>query len=212
MPETVVYTQAEQQLVDTLHNSSLTHEEIWNGSVKTAGVIRKDRDDLKIKIKSKLKEIQGGYCIYCGFSFKHRCGERGDKAIERDHVAPKSEYKKFTFEAKNIVLACDICNSSDYKGKLDTIETYNDDYSNCTFNIVHPYIDTWSEHLVVNDDGTVSTRNESRKGLLTKTTFGLNEAYNIELRRFSNICKMYNIDDIYEAIISNAINSNITAI
>ncbi|CDT01831.1 HNH endonuclease [Vibrio coralliirubri] len=194
----ILYSEEEQQWIDTLINSDLEPTRIWSGEVNSIGVRRKDRDSIIKKIKKELEEIQEGYCYYCGFKFNFRVGERGVKNIHREHIAPKSLYKAFTFTSKNLVLACNICNGDDYKGDLNTISSLDSDYDNCNFNIIHPYLDNKSDHLSLEEDGTLANVNGSQKGKNTREMFGLDEIFHIENRRQYIICKSYNVGSIYE--------------
>tara|TARA_Y100000588_G_scaffold264206_1_gene278957 strand:- start:1209 stop:1874 length:666 start_codon:yes stop_codon:yes gene_type:complete len=207
----IVYSEEEQQWIDTLVNSDLGPTRIWSGEVNSIGVRRTDRDSIIRKIKKELDEIQEGYCYYCGFKFTFRVGERGVRNIHREHIAPKSLYKAFTFTSKNLVLACNICNGDDYKGDLDTISNLDSDYNNCTFNIIHPYLDNKSDYLTLEDDGTFSNVIGSQKGANTRKMFGLDETFHIEYRRQYIICKKYNVDSIYELDLEKLLSRNISA-
>lgn len=204
------FNAAEQLLVDSLHTSALTHAEMWDGSIKNAGLRRMDRDKLKVNVKEFLEIEQDGYCYYCGFSFKFRNGERGYKGMQRDHIAPKSKYKQFTFESKNLILACSKCNSSDYKGDSQTVNKKGILYSNYTFKIIHPYFDEFSLHLELKEDGQLYLVNNSKKGKATKDMFGLDEGYEIQLRAMSQLYDKYNVSTADELKIAMTVNLNLT--
>lgn len=192
----VDYSEDEKEWVEALINSDLDHSRIWNGEVNSIGVRRTDRDSIIKKIKRELEEIQGGYCYYCGFRFGYRVGELGIKNVHREHIAPKSVYKEFTFTAKNLVLACSICNGDDYKGDSDTIGRHDPVYENCEFNIIHPYLDSKRDHLKLENDGSLSNVNDSIKGQNTRDMFGLDETYHIENRRLYIIFEKYDIASV----------------
>jgi uncharacterized protein (TIGR02646 family) len=182
-------TAAEQALVDTLHASDLTHSEIWDGSIAAIPTVKGiDRDALKAKIKEFVQKGQNGFCYYCGVSFILRNGERGIRGAQRDHIAAKSDYKKFTFEPKNIILACAKCNSTDYKGNLPTVAKAARKYHRFKFLIVHPYFDKLSNHLKLQPDGRLELVRNSKKGKATKDMFGLDETFEVELRA---VCQLY---------------------
>lgn len=191
----VVYTAAEQALVNTLHGSVLTHDQIWKEDISSLGLEGKDRDALKVKIKTELQTLQENYCVYCGFHFTYRCGEKGTRSIQRDHIAPKYKYKTFTFTNNNLVLACYHCNN-DYKGKKDTISEHNNDYDKCKFKIIHPYKDVWSQHLELQNDGTIVVVGKSDKGHNTKEMFGLDEKRLVDWRALSILFDTYKVDSV----------------
>ena len=201
LPRAITFSQNEEEWISTLINSNLTHQIIWNGAVNSTGVRRTDRDVIIAKIKRELEQIQNGYCYYCGFQFTYRLGEKASRKIQREHIAPKSMYKEFTFNANNLVLACDLCNSTDYKGDFNTVLTHSSTYQNCTFNIIHPYYDNRNHHLSLNSDGLLSIHQNSTKGKNTVALFGLNEKFHVENRAMHLICCQYNVDSITEALL-----------
>ncbi|EZP40926.1 HNH endonuclease [Janthinobacterium sp. TB1-E2] len=204
------YTVAEQSLVDALHNSTLGHDEMWSGSIATIPHKRKDRDTLKTNIKKFLELAQDGYCYYCGFSFVSRNGERGYKGIQRDHIAPKSLYKQFTFQSRNLILACSKCNSSDYKGDTETVEKASAEYDKCDFNIIHPYLDKFSRHLQLQDDGLLKLVRKSRKGKATKKMFGLDETFEVTLRSVCLQFDKYQVNTLEELLLARISKVNIS--
>jgi len=215
MPERITYTAQETAWIATLINSNLSHDSIWSGKVNSVGVRRTDRDTITDKIKRELSRIQNGYCYYCGLKFEFRVGLVGIRNIEREHFAPKSTYKQFTFTPENLVLACSICNGTDYKGSENTIENLATIYRNCTFNIIQPYLDNRSDHLSALEDGTIMIVNGSIKGWNTIKLFGLNETYPIEIRSLHFKCQRYRVDSvddlegaIQEAAIQEFIRNN----
>lgn len=95
-------------------------------------------------IGDQLRIFQNGKCCFCGLYYD----ETGGGQIE--HIAPKKarpqEYPGFSFEPLNLAMACQLCNSSTMKGQYNSIAVYNNNYANCTFRIVHPYIDNHTLH------------------------------------------------------------------
>lgn len=96
---------------------------------------------LKAKIRQLLDAYQS-HCAYCGLEL----GGTSAGAIE--HIAPKgrNRHPEFTFEAENLVLACDFCNGSKKKFQKETIAVKNIIYNQCHFLIVHPYYDIPDNH------------------------------------------------------------------
>lgn len=95
-------------------------------------------------IGTQLRNLQNGKCCYCGLLYD----ETGRGEIE--HIAPKkarpNEYPEFSFLHLNLAMACQLCNSSTMKGQYNSINIYNGNYTNCTFRIVHPYLDNHTHH------------------------------------------------------------------
>ncbi|MFY8300176.1 HNH endonuclease [Pseudoalteromonas sp. SS15] len=198
MPKKIVFTDEEKEWIETLISSDLSHDQIWSGAVNSIGVRRTDRNQLIKKIKDELTNIQEGYCYYCGFKFDARVGELGKNKIEREHIAPKSEYKQFTFQPENLVLACSICNSSNYKGTTDTIAELAPVYEDCAFIIVHPYLDDRSKHLKVDDGGNICVVDSSPHGSATLKMFNLNETFWVGVRATDIMFRKYNVSSIQE--------------
>lgn len=118
--------------------------------------------NLKIKLNSFFDTNQNEKCCYCGLSY----GITGRGEV--DHIAPKGEefYPKFSFHAKNLVKACQLCNSSSMKHTYDSIEILGDNYENCEFKFVHPYLDDPDEHYSWNYgviNVIISVKNNSSK-------------------------------------------------
>lgn len=86
---------------------------------------------------------QNEQCVWCTLTI----GEAGRRTAHRDHIAPKGIYPQWTFVAKNLVLACEYCNGFSVKNDLDTVATAGITYDQTTFKIIHPYIDTPSDHI-----------------------------------------------------------------
>ncbi len=143
----------------------------WDKSLKKTGRPRgaqANRDRLKDSIKRKLSVIQYPHCIYCGIHTE-LVGN-----LQRDHIAPKEIYLEFIFEAENLVLACAGCNGFIKKNNFDTISRYNkNDYTKCTFKIIHPYRDRFQDHLDFDENLFVKPKKYSRKGKLNISLFEL---------------------------------------
>lgn len=102
--------------------------------------------EIKEDIHNQLATIQSDNCCYCGL----KMNETGRAEIE--HIANKGgkkkpKYTEFVFTKKNLALACQFCNSSSKKGQTDTLKKIDvTNYENCTFKIVHPYLNDPAEH------------------------------------------------------------------
>lgn len=103
-------------------------------------------DSVKARIIDDLRPKQENKCCYCraelGFDIK---------AVDIEHVIPKSQYPKFTFHAKNLALSCPGCNTS--KGKKNVlgkpIKRYPRSGSNLI--IIHPHFDDYFSSIAIHD-------------------------------------------------------------
>lgn len=93
----------------------------------------------KRRITEDMVVNQSRRCAYCGMRL---LGEEH----HRDHIAPVEHHQQFTFEVRNLVLACYFCNS-ECKWRTDTVANVAQDYAQCVFTIVHPILDEPTEHL-----------------------------------------------------------------
>src|SRR5690606_12318514 len=83
----------------------------------------------------------GHDCAYCGLPLNRTSGP------QIDHIAPKSIYPEYTFEAKNLILSCSLCNGFSKKAEFDTVRSKGENYLDNTFYIVHPYFDDPTRHF-----------------------------------------------------------------
>jgi len=99
---------------------------------------------IRDSIGTQLRIFQNEKCCYCGLNYD----ETGQGQIE--HIAPKKgrprEYPEFSFHELNLAMACQLCNSKTMKGEYNSINVMNANYSQCTFRIVHPYLDNHTLH------------------------------------------------------------------
>jgi hypothetical protein len=87
--------------------------------------------------------VQDSRCAWCTLPV----GAAGHRTAHRDHIAPKERYPQWTFTPMNLIVACEYCNGFAVKHDLDTIEVVQAEYEQCTFWIVHPYLDIVSDHV-----------------------------------------------------------------
>lgn len=145
---------------------------------------RKYIKEFKFILKSQLKIIQDDNCAFCGL----KLGETSRYEIE--HIAPKGgkekpQHVEYCFTVINLVLACNLCNSSGKKGTFDTISNgpKSLDYTKLNFEIVHPYLDDHSTHYSwVNQDRKVIIQSLTDKGKLSVKLFDLDSAAQSEAR------------------------------
>ena len=141
---------------------------------------------LKENIKTRLIGNQGKHCAYCGLSLE--LSPRQD----REHIAPKAKDPDFMFEPENLVMSCYFCNQS--KTTTHTIDVHNIEYSKCTFQILHPYRDCYSNHLDfdIDNDGLIYVaKDKDPRTKKTIYTMGLDDP-SYTFFRGALICAKYN--------------------
>lgn len=128
----------------------------WGGRAKA--VI-----DFKTAVMTQGLQIQNQKCAWCTLNV----GPLGRRTAHRDHVAPKAKHPKWTFLAKNLVIACEYCNGFAVKGDIDTVQALEDAYDDCIFLVVHPYLDNPTDHLEFVDSESgfpIAIRSSTPKG------------------------------------------------
>ncbi len=141
----------------------------------TAGRPRRFKDELTTDLLQK----QSHRCAYC-------CNRLMGEQPHRDHIAPKglNLHPEFTFEVRNLVLACYYCNS-ERKGETDTIAVKSPQYASCQFTIVHPILDDPEDHLKFvghRGDILIQAVSGSVKGQMTIDLFDLASAHQSKAR------------------------------
>lgn len=139
---------------------------MWENS---GGRPRRFKDELTADLLQK----QSYRCAYC-------CNRLMGVQPHRDHIAPKgiNLHPEFTFEVRNLVLACYYCNS-ERKRETDTVAVKRPQYPACQFTIVHPILDDPEEHLRFvghRGDILIQALNGSVKGQTTIDLFDLASA------------------------------------
>lgn len=194
---------------------NLIGSDSWDKKISDrVGLVNGDitkRKNLKDKIKRSLKNAQGNHCYYCGASFE--LFKNINRNIHIDHILPKNakhgRYGKFVFEARNLILACPICNGTDLKGIKDFAVNRAVRYDRIKFSIVHPYNEDIAEHLSIDQSsGVVILINEDeRKGKMMRDVFRLNDAAAIRARLGDILVRQKEIDDNRRAAVSEIITS-----
>jgi uncharacterized protein (TIGR02646 family) len=112
-------------------------------------------------------------CSYCGLKLN------GTSKGEIEHIAPKAtgfRHPEFTFTLENLTFSCHWCNTSEKKGTKDTIRVKSNSYSNCQFNLVHPYFDDPNDHYEWTDNNLeilIQVKNNSQKAEFSIDMFKL---------------------------------------
>lgn len=147
---------------------------------------------IKDKIKCKLWQLQNGLCVYCmskinptqkhgEFSGDIDCNDTIDALPydgDREHIAPKSVDPEFMFLPMNLALACTTCNK--IKNAIPVIVHKRNVYENCTFSIVHPYLDNVEDHIIFDEE--VFIEYKTREGEYTIRIFGLSNLHYTSMR------------------------------
>lgn len=210
--QTVSFNAKQQETIRKLMSSNLTASEIWSGKLKKI-VPHKERKEIHIAIKEQLMAIQEETCAFCEIKFSYRVGKKSKRSIHREHIAPKSIYRQFTYTPKNFVLACSICNGLDYKADADTISNIEQSYDLCEFSIVHPHLDKKSDYYRLDiTTGVLKVVDGKDKGKNTIEMFGLNEQFFCNTRHMSAMCKKYKASSQQELIIKLAASNSHSSI
>lgn len=129
-------------------------------------------------------DVQDHKCAWC----EARVGEQVRRTPHRDHIAPKELYGKWTFLPINIVVACEACNGFAVKCAVDTVKAEADNYEDCEFRIVHPYLDDPDEHIdFVQEDKRVLMVGLTDKGSWTITNMKLDGTSATVRRAFESV-------------------------
>lgn len=136
--------------------------------------------EIKKEIRKQLLTFQNDKCVYC----RLKLGETSRDEIE--HIAPRHKYPEFEYTAENLAMSCQYCNSSSKKGRKDTINTYSTYYNNCTFTIIHPYLDDVDHFLESNGAIIIIcsglAKDEMDKAKNTLAMFKLCDSVQVEAR------------------------------
>lgn len=102
---------------------------------------------IKAHIIEHLRQQQENECCYCkrklGFDIKD---------VDIEHIIPKSDYEKFTFEPKNLALSCPGCNTKKGDQKVlrrRNVTNYPRTSNNLT--IIHAHYDRYCDHIDIRD-------------------------------------------------------------
>lgn len=112
-----------------------------------------DLEPVRKIIRDFYRKEQNGKCAYC----KNPVSLQSANNCHVEHIAPKSKYQKFIFEAKNLCVICADCN--EIKREQETLSSELDPIrkksvklyprSKSAFLIVHPHFDNYNEHIKI---------------------------------------------------------------
>lgn len=103
-------------------------------------------------IREHYRQEQKGICAYC----RGVVSLQSSSNCHVEHIAPKSKYRNFMFEPKNMCVVCADCN--EIKREQEVMNEEPDPIrsggvrklyprSSGAFRIVHPHFDIWNDHI-----------------------------------------------------------------
>ena len=145
-------------------------EQIWLAALRRA-VTDAEKENAVNKyrhaqIKDALETLFHGKCAYWESKIKHVAYPH----IE--HYRPKSKFPELTFDWENLLLACGVCNSAEYKGDNFPEASENGPY-------INPCNDSPEEHFQFIYDAKAKLANvygKTERGRATEKAFGLNRS------------------------------------
>lgn len=126
----------------------------------------------KLYVRNALRKMFHDKCAYCESKITH---------IDYPHIEhyrPKNENPQYTFDWQNLLLACGMCNGSEYKGNHFPLED-NDENKPLLLN---PCIDDPAQHLYFEQARLVILAG-SKRGQQTIKLLGLNRDELFDRRR-----------------------------
>lgn len=153
-PESLIY-------LDALKPHDSAHWDLTTPEMKT----------FKTCLLKDLKVLQDNRCAYCGLGLTR-------VLVDREHFVAKGKPEnkpQFMFCPENLFAACAYCNRI-LKGRKKIIASYNDDYSQCSFKIIHPLYDCAANEIFFDQNSKgdfVIIQALTQKGLATIRLFDL---------------------------------------
>lgn len=130
---------------------------------------------IKENIVAHLRVQQNNTCCYCKYQLGFDI-----KQVDIEHIIPKSEYEKFTFENRNLALSCPACNTKKSTKPVLNNPVVNYPTNGTNFIIVHAHYDNYSNHIdIINNCVFVA---KSKKGSETITFCELFRLSTVEQR------------------------------
>ena len=158
--------------------------------------------------------VQGNRCAWCTLLV----GTAGHRTAHRDHIAPKKLYPQWTFKPINLIVACEYCNGFAVKHDLDTVQVLQAKYEQCTFWIVHPYLDIVSDHVGFMEDEaavqSVAIQGRSPRGLWTIEKLQLDspEMTNLRARELAAERAINKLPHHYQSLLARATGRQVLVI
>lgn len=111
-------------------------------------------ETLRRAIRDHYRRVQKGICAYC----KKEVSLKSAMNCHVEHIVPKSKYKQFIFEPRNLCVICADCNAIKREQEVlcdepDTLVRgkVRKQYprSSSAFKVVHPHFDYHDEHILM---------------------------------------------------------------
>jgi uncharacterized protein (TIGR02646 family) len=159
--KTYQFTDEESLLVYVLMNDDMFTFRDW--ADPALEIIRRP-------IRNFYRNQQKGICSYC----RQNVSLQSVNNCHIEHIAPKSLYRAFIFEAKNLCVICADCNEikREQESLSQTIDTVNSGKirkqyprSSNSFRLVHPHFDLYDDHIEI--IGSNFYVDKSKKGHFT---------------------------------------------
>jgi uncharacterized protein (TIGR02646 family) len=141
----IEYTDPQKKLVATkIADTEFSHKN-WDGD---------DLRELRKAIRNYYKIEQKARCSYC----RNPVSLTSVLNCHVEHIAPKSKYRDFIFEPKNLCVICADCNAIKREQETlglepDTVKNGNRrtryPRSSDAFKIVHPHFDNYEDHIEI---------------------------------------------------------------
>lgn len=142
---TIEFTDIQRRLINAkLYDAGFSHKN-WSED---------DLRDIRKSIRNFYRNEQHGFCSYC----KNSVSLSSVFNCHVEHIAPKSKYREFIFEPKNLCVICADCN--EIKREQETLGEIPDTVkkggkrkryprTSKAFKIVHPHFDDYEEHIEI---------------------------------------------------------------
>jgi|GEM_PF-6852481 len=141
---------------------------------------------VKNEFSKRLFYNQNNKCVYCGRYLPLN-------APEMDHFAHKARYPQFSFTAINVFYSCRFCNSPTRKGQKPTIRVLHDNYRQCNFSIVHPYLNNPDNEIFYKDVDRIDIDwfRCTPLGKVTINFFGYHDSFYTGIRSQNHILSVF---------------------
>lgn len=184
----IKFSKAQQRLITEKLNDSFFSHINW-GDQSLLGLRR--------AIRLFYRKMQKGVCSYC----KNDISLVSVANCHVEHIVPKSKYKCFIFEPKNLCVICADCSEIKRNQEVgeETIDTIKGGHkrklyprSSSAFKIVHPHFDNFNDHILILPGGYYVDK--SKKGHFTIGVCMLNR----KLYKFGSNKEAIDNDDLCE--------------
>ncbi|WP_267226225.1 HNH endonuclease [Dyella silvae] len=131
------WSEEEREVIDT----ALAHDDPWDDGAPELRGIKEQLKLIKKRIQRFHLDRQGSTCCYCRTNLQGG----GPFMIDREHILPKSKFRKLTYTISNLSVSCKRCNLQFKKNRIDfvvdpkTVEAKHDKSDQYLF--AHPNFD-----------------------------------------------------------------------